>query len=82
MKRYFNDRRPVTGRSDLRSIIVQSIERMDSAVLRETLSLGKDEAPLESCWQAELYRSLMETLPAGVVPSADVGQVIMHSSDM
>eukprot|EP00611_Tribonema_gayanum_P008590 TRINITY_DN1817_c0_g1_i3.p1 TRINITY_DN1817_c0_g1~~TRINITY_DN1817_c0_g1_i3.p1 ORF type:complete len:209 (-),score=45.04 TRINITY_DN1817_c0_g1_i3:1928-2554(-) len=65
---------PDTSAVDLDSLLMRVLARMDPLILRNTLSVSRSHMPLERCWQAEVYRSLMSVVPEGTVPSPDVGQ--------
>jgi Fe2+ or Zn2+ uptake regulation protein len=65
--------------TSLRELVIRIIERMDPYALQSTMSLDSEQRPLERCWQMEVYRALMQTLPKGAVPSSDVGKVrVVH----
>jgi hypothetical protein len=76
MRKHFTALAPPSSPArSLNALVRHVIERMDPTVLRNTVSVGKDNLLLERCWQMEVYRALKTVLPANVVPSPDVGQV-------
>eukprot|EP00611_Tribonema_gayanum_P029011 TRINITY_DN7647_c0_g1_i2.p1 TRINITY_DN7647_c0_g1~~TRINITY_DN7647_c0_g1_i2.p1 ORF type:complete len:236 (+),score=47.46 TRINITY_DN7647_c0_g1_i2:835-1542(+) len=62
--------------ANLDELLFTVVQRMDPHVLSNTLSLRTTNSLLERCWQMEVYWALMCSLPAGTVPSPDVGQTL------
>ncbi|KAG5183880.1 hypothetical protein JKP88DRAFT_315836 [Tribonema minus] len=72
-RKHYTQRCSGTSGGNMWDLIVRMLERMDRNVLINTRSLTKSNQPLERCWQAEVYRTLMCSLPADIVPSPEVG---------